>query len=305
MIGVSGGLDSCSLLHALVESRKKPIILHFNHGWRKESAREALAVQKLARSYQLPFYQGKAPRHTPQTENAARILRDRFFLRASRRFKCPHLLLAHHANDQIETFLLQLFRGTGSHGIGMESHSEREGLIRLRPWLRIWKKEIQAYALEKKLLWFEDATNLDSHHHRNWIRNELLPMLSTRLGREVPPLLLRTATILRDQTQSLLEEVSPLLAFEKIPIVALKKRSLAQQRLFIKSWLQKQEISDPSFERIEAITHMITQAKPAKINLPAGDFVRRTNGLLWIERGAKKIALPQKKRNVKLRKKKF
>ena len=295
MIGVSGGVDSLSLLHAIVQSGKKPIILHFNHGWRKESLHESKSIQRLSQFYQLPFFQGKAPKNSPKTETAARELRDAFFQRASKKFKCPHLLLAHHANDQVETFLLQLFRGTGSQGGGMEAYAERNGLIRIRPWLGIWKKEIHAYALEKKLPWNEDRTNLDSHHQRNWIRNELLPLLTTQLGREIPPLLLRTATILRDQTQALYQQILPFISLERLPISTLKSLSRAHQRLLIKSWLQAHSISDPSFERIEAITTMITEAKPAKINLPAGNFVRRTNGVLWIDRSSKKTALCIKK----------
>ena len=256
---------------------------------------ESLFIKKLAQSYQLPFFLGKAPLHSPKTETVARTLRDLFFLKAAKKFKCKHLVLAHHANDQIETFLLQIFRGTGSQGIGMHSFSERSDLFRFRPWLGIWKKEIEAYARNHQLTWKEDSSNLDSHHHRNWIRHELLPLLTAKLGREIPPLLLRTTTILKDQTDSLLQQITPFNALDKLPISTLKKLSLAQQRLLIKSWLHHHSISDISFNRIETITTMITQAKPAKINLPAGDFVRRTSGSLWIDRSAKKCSSAGKK----------
>ncbi len=159
----------------------------------------------------------------------------------------------------------------------MELTSERERLTRWRPWLG-----------NHQLTWREDSTNVDIHHKRNWIRHELLPLLSSQLGREIPPILLRTSSLLRDQTLSLLKNISPFLSQPELLLSTLRSLSRAEQRLLIKSWLEHHSVSDISFEKIEAIVTMITQAKPAKMNLPAGDFVRRTNGKIWIERASKK-----------------
>lgn len=283
LLGVSGGVDSVSLLHALVSIEKKPIVLHFDHAWRVESREDALWVKKLAKHYRLPFFTARAPDSIRKTEGEARKARDLFFQKASRKFKCDHLVLAHHANDQVETFLLQLLRGSGSFGTGMESHVRRGHLHRYRPWLSVWKETILEYAHAHKLLWKEDATNQDKQHQRNWIRHELLPLLDQKTGRSVSPLLHRTAQVLKDQTKALLCRVESLSQQEKLKIRDLQTLSVAEQRLLIKNWLEFHQIPDVAFELIAKILDLLQLKSPAKVNLPQKKYVRRTAGKIWID----------------------
>lgn len=288
MIGLSGGMDSTSLLHALLLVDKKPILLHLDHGWRAESKNEAKTLQRLAEKLNLPFYTQRVSVKIPKTETAARTARDEFFKTAALHFKNPHLVLAHHANDQVETFLLQLLRGSGSQASGMSALSKRDGIVRYRPWLSVWKKEIEAFAQAQGLSWFEDSSNQDTQHRRNWIRYELLPLLDQKMGRSISPLLHRTADLLRDQTEALTQEIEPLIPHPTLSVDDLKKLSIAKQRLLIKRWLTFHEISEIDFEIIEKITRFITQKSPAKINLSKGHFARRTGGKIWIQRHSKK-----------------
>ena len=154
LIGVSGGIDSVALLHALVKTGRKPVVLHFDHGWRTESAADADWVRKLAKNLGLKYVGGKMHSSSkPHREADARAARYAFFARTSQRLGIPHLVLAHHADDQVETFLMQLLRGSGAAGRGMDPVSKRSGLILHRPWLGIWKKEITAYAKHHRLQW--------------------------------------------------------------------------------------------------------------------------------------------------------
>ena len=128
-----------------VRTGRKPVVLHFDHGWRAESGTDAGFVHDLARQFGLKYVGAKmrasAKRHR---EAEARTARYTFFAKIALKLEIPHLVLAHHADDQVETFLMQLLRGSGAAGRGMDPVSERGGLILHRPWLAVWKKEIVA-----------------------------------------------------------------------------------------------------------------------------------------------------------------
>ena len=174
LVGVSGGVDSVALLHALVATRCNPVVLHFDHGWRTESGADAKWVRELSRKLGLKFFGAKMRASTKGPREAdARAARYAFFAKVARRLGIRDLVLAHHADDQVETFLLQLLRGSGAAGRGMDALSKRDGLALHRPWLSVWKKEILAYAKQHKLKWREDATNADTHHRRNRLRHSL------------------------------------------------------------------------------------------------------------------------------------
>jgi tRNA(Ile)-lysidine synthase len=104
MIGVSGGVDSCALYHALNSSGREIIVSHYDHGWREESKTVARWVQQRVKADGHRCIIGRAPRLQPKTESAARAGRWAFFLRTARRLRCFDLVLAHHADDQVETF---------------------------------------------------------------------------------------------------------------------------------------------------------------------------------------------------------
>jgi tRNA(Ile)-lysidine synthetase-like protein len=146
LAAISGGVDSVALLYALIASGRKPVVLHFDHGWRQESAADAILVRDLARRHSLPYITGKRRpgRKAEMREASARAARYRFFGQVARKLRTPHLILAHHADDQVETFFLQLLRGTGAAGRGMDPVTTRDSLVLHRPWLALWKKDILA-----------------------------------------------------------------------------------------------------------------------------------------------------------------
>jgi tRNA(Ile)-lysidine synthetase-like protein len=122
LAGVSGGVDSVALLHALAQSGRKPVVAHFDHGWRAKSGADAKFVRHLAAQLGLRYVEGKmrAP-EKKHREAEARAARYAFFARTGRKLGLTHLVLAHHADDQVETFLMQLLRGSGAAGRGMDS----------------------------------------------------------------------------------------------------------------------------------------------------------------------------------------
>ncbi len=293
LIGVSGGRDSVALLHALVaQGHRELIVCHLDHGLRAESVVEAKFVRALAKRWKLPFVvkrenvAARAKRRKQSIETAAREARYAFFARTAAEQHCPRLLLAHHADDQVETFLFNLLRGSGSAGLGgMAAHSERaiEGveLEIFRPLLGVWRSEIDAYIAAHGLAYYEDLSNANPRHTRNRIRHEILPELERAFGREVRGAVWRAAEILRAESDALDALLPPLNAELAVPL--LRALPLALQRRTLHAWLRTRAVPNVGFEEVERVRALLDGAR-AKVNLPGGAHARRRAGRLFVER---------------------
>jgi tRNA(Ile)-lysidine synthase len=293
LVGVSGGVDSVTLLHALVrEGFRKVTVLHLDHGLRSAAgAGDARFVKSLCRRLKLPIIAARADVATLareqklSIETAARRARYGFFAKAARQARCRTLVLAHHADDQAETFLFNLLRGGGSGLGGMRTRTVREidgvHLEILRPWLGVWRAEIEAYAAREKIRYREDATNASPEHTRNRIRTRIIPMLEKEFGRCIRPNLHRSAEILAAQQDWLDESLT--LTGPELPVPALRALPVALQRHTIHAWLRRMRIPQISFDLIELIRTLLPPgAKVSKVNLPGGSFARRRARRLFI-----------------------
>jgi tRNA(Ile)-lysidine synthase len=283
LVAVSGGVDSCVLLHALAVAGKKPIVLHFNHRWRLESEEEEQFVRQLAASNHFRFIAGRARSNLPRQEAAARAARWHFFEKTAAKLDCCQLALAHHADDQVETFLLQLLRGTGSGGGGMRPVAKRGHLIVHRPWLAIWRREIEAYARRNKLDWREDASNRDAAFLRNRIRRQLIPYLRKNFSKNVTESFWRAAEIRAGEVDWLESVCRPEAKMKQLAVKKMAAMPVAQQRLVLRLWLIEGGIADIGFSDIEAVRGLLSQTLPAKVNLSRGKFARRRGGQIFIE----------------------
>lgn len=286
LVGVSGGIDSVALIQALVAVGKHPVVLHFDHGWRAESRGDAAFVRALAKRLGLPFVTARARTSVKKTEQTARTARWDFFTRQAARLHCRDLVLAHHADDQVETFLLQLLRGSGSGARGMRPVSNRGVLTVHRPWLGVWRREIAAYAKREKLDWREDATNRDTGHRRNWLRHRLIPYLRRHVHAESPRALWRAAEILGAENEWLEEWVAaakPHPQEERLAVKALAALPLAHARRLVRQWLIAHGVADVSFEDVEAVRGLVLNRLPAKVNLAGAKFARRRAGYLFLD----------------------
>jgi len=195
LVGVSGGLDSMTLLHALHELSSRHrwhlTVAHFNHRLRGRSSNaDEELVRQTAAAMRLPFVAGRAnvkefaQKSKLSVEMAARKLRHDFFARAAKERKVRVIALAHHADDQVELFFLRVLRGAGGEGLaGMKwrAPSPVDAKIMLvRPLLDATKAELRRFACENKIPFREDATNTSLDLPRNRVRNELLPLLQRR-----------------------------------------------------------------------------------------------------------------------------
>lgn len=153
---------------------------HFDHGWRLESGEEAEFVRQTASQFGLDFYSERATGTTPANEESARRQRYDFLLRIAREQSCLAILTAHTADDQAETVLHHLLRGTGIAGLAgiPEVRPLEDGILLIRPLLSVLRSELRDYLSQRELAYRDDPTNETSEFTRGRIRNELLPALA-------------------------------------------------------------------------------------------------------------------------------
>lgn len=201
ILTVSGGIDSVVMAHLFHKAGFDSVIAHVNFGLRgKESDDDELFVKELADFYQFPFFftrvntKSYSKEKGISTQMAARDLRYEWFELVRKEAKASFVATAHHADDSLETVLLNLVRGTGLSGLkGILPFS---GSL-IRPLLFATREEILIYAKNNNLSWREDSSNKSNDYKRNLLRNEVLPLL-----RQLNPSVSRTFTTSSDRLQA-------------------------------------------------------------------------------------------------------
>jgi len=235
LVAVSGGADSLALLHLLCQLRGKDApntlhVAHLDHGFRgAEGEADAQFVSQIARKWGLrctarhfdvPYY---ARMHKLSAEEAARRVRYNFLAEVASREGSDYVAVAHTADDQAETVLMHLLRGSGTHGLAGMKHLQEmapaplkhdsqppptpRALTIFRPLLPIWRDEIEEYCRQEGLQPRQDATNTQLDYRRNLIRHELIPLLQSQYAPAVKQHLLNLSNIAGEE-DSLLEELT-------------------------------------------------------------------------------------------------
>lgn len=302
LLAISGGRDSVALLHLLRDAGFAHLILcHLNHGLRgKESIDDAAFVRRLAKKLGLKCeietedVAALAEKSRLSTETAAREARHAFLLRMAEKYDVWVVLLAHHAEDQAETILGNLCRGTGLAGLaGMRAVQRLEsGLHLVRPLLHVRRSEIDAYLKSKRCKYREDSSNTSPKYRRNRLRHEALPLLNDICVRDVVPQMLRLG-MLAEQDDDALQRLA--LDFLRVDGRVLEDRSLlvspellalhpaVSSRVFA-LWLREVwGLPGIDYEVIDAALGMLAADGPAKTNLPEGKHLRRKAKRLWVE----------------------
>jgi len=293
-VAYSGGCDSHVLLHSLVALRSEitPEIkaIHINHGlspfaneWEEHCRKicEALNVHYVAIKVN-----AKAKGSSP--EEAARHARYAEWKKLLN--KNEVILLAHHQDDQAETVLIQLMRGSGVKGLAAmpSKQSFARGLL-CRPMLGFLREEIVSYAVEQSLNWIDDPSNFDTDYDRNFLRHDVVPLLKTRWP-ALKKTLSRTASHLADANQLLTE-----LAFQdwhhihennRIKITELIKLSDKRQRNVLRYWIADIcELILPDTVHLQRILdEVLTASEDANPEVIwRGGEVRRYQGMLYAQ----------------------
>lgn len=300
LIGVSGGRDSVALLHQLLQlGYRKLIVCHLDHRLRgRVAASDARFVRELARRATIDCeiattdVAALARNSHMSIETAARVARFGFFVSVARRTRCRAIFLAHHADDLVETALLNLFRGASPAGVAAmrEVSIHRIGRMSLtvvRPFLGVWRAQINRYVKDHALEFREDKSNRSLQARRNRIRHRVLPYIEEQLGRAVRENIWRTAKLWSDEDE-LLESLAGdrKVGNPDLDVLSLRETPVALQRRVILSWLRQHGVPDLSFDLVEDVRRLVpATATVAKTNLPRDSFVRRQNKRLFITRG--------------------
>jgi tRNA(Ile)-lysidine synthase len=208
-LAYSGGLDSSVLLHLLLshENRFELIAWHVNHGLLETAQRMEQFCIDQATQYDLKIRVDHLELGAVESNIEAEARRQRYRLFAASSEPGDCILTAHHADDQAETFLLNALRGSGSAGLrGIARQRSLGEALLLRPLLDFSRQQLQSYAAEHGLAWFDDPSNEDSRFDRNYLRNEVFPLLRSRWPHVQEAL--GTASQLQAETQQLLDEVA-------------------------------------------------------------------------------------------------
>ena len=289
---VSGGADSVALLRALLELRQDLgfvlSVAHFNHTLRgDESEADHAFVRDLAFTHDLQFHEAhgdvaaRAREHSLSAEAAARQARYEFFWSLIEGNRVDRIATAHTLDDQAETVLLRLIRGTGTRGLGgihPQLTAPSSGLVSrgsvIRPLLHARRREVEGYLKSLGQEWREDSSNRDLHHTRNRVRQALIPLLEKDFGGEVPARLADFAEIARVEDDYWQAEERRLVA-NPLHINMLLPLPLALQRRLVRAAAPHR--LQLEFREVEAVLELAAAEGhgPAACNLEAGWTVRR------------------------------
>jgi tRNA(Ile)-lysidine synthase len=306
LVGFSGGRDSVALVVLLQEAGFRQLtLLHLDHVLRPESGADAEWCRQFAGARGLEIVvertavgRGSGASAGVGLEEAGRQARYAFFAREALQRGVWNVALGHHADDQVETFLFRLLRGSGSLGLGaMAPLSEREvgvGTLRLlRPLLRVWRTNLDEWIQARKLQFLEDPTNSELRWTRNRIRHELLPAMERVMERPVKSALWRAAELLRAESDYLRSLECPGGGVSDwLDVRALRALPLALRRLRVLRWLTQQGVNRGGFELVEAVARLAVDRFPARLNLPGGGQARRRAGRIFVENAPGNRAKP-------------
>ena len=294
-VAFSSGIDSCVLLHSLLNQQHdySVVLWHINHGLQHNADQMQQLASELARQYALEIRidQLNLDAHAGNLEAVARTARyDLFSAALTDR---DALLTAHHMNDQAETLMLNLMRGSGA--AGLRAIADLTGLGQgylLRPLLAYQRDEIEEYARQHHLKWVEDPSNQSLAYDRNYIRHQVLPHLRQRWP-AVTRQLHRVCSWQSEQ-QQLLEELAQIdlqhcqrvhqfSSVTCLDIGALTGLSTARQKNLIRYWISVNDRPQLGFKALHQVLHQMTADADAMPRIQAAGYsLRSYHGLLFM-----------------------
>ncbi|AEO08473.1 cell cycle protein MesJ [Buchnera aphidicola str. Ak (Acyrthosiphon kondoi)] len=296
LIAYSGGLDSTVLLHQLLEIKKKYSIkiraIHINHNLTLLSKKWTEHCKKICdiNSISLIIENININKKTSNIEEKLRI--KRYNIIYNHLFFDEILLTGHHMNDQCETFILSLKRGSGPTGLSSMSFETLFGTKKIvRPFLNKTKKELMFWAKKKHLHWIEDFSNLNIDYDRNFVRHTIIPVLEKRWPYFLKNCF-RTTNICQQETRLLNyflhEKIHDFIQFDdSLNIKDFKNIKKEICTALIRYWLLSKKIKIPSYKNIQCIYHQMIfsriDANP-KIILEKYEIRRYKESLYFIKK---------------------
>ena len=318
LVAVSGGPDSVALLHLLYDLREelelRLEVAHLQHGIRGEEAQEdARFVAELAEKLGLPFHLKEVNLHQIKSaagkgnlEALARAERYRFFAAVAWERNLGKIATAHTQDDQAETVLMWLLRGSGLRGLGGMPPTHRldgtniesaSGLVVIRPLLGVSRAEIEEYLNEKHLTFRLDRSNQDPSFLRNWVRLKLIPQLKEKMDRNLPARLAQQAELIREE-DDLLDAlahaaINEIRTAEGMNRGSLLKHSKAMQRRLLRLWIEatRGHLRGLDFQHVEAFLDLIADGPPqGRLSIPGGWQLVKEYETLRLDKQSRRIS---------------
>ena len=305
-VAVSGGADSVAMLRVLLELREELgavlSVAHFNHKIRgAEADADEQFVKNLAQQFDLEFHSASADtpayarEHHLSLETAARELRHQWFAELLRDGKADKIATAHTQDDQAETVLMRVVRGTGTRGLAGISPWQRQKAL-IRPFLSATRKEVEACLRSLQQPWRKDLSNQDLRHARNKVRHDLLPLLQREYNPAIRQTLADLAEVARADEEYWQTELTGLMARLvrsgqpsrsgrsnrrqtnlAVDLAALQALPLAVQRRLLRSVGDQFGVA-LEFKHIQELLLIANQARTSKaLELPRGLVARRSH----------------------------
>jgi tRNA(Ile)-lysidine synthase len=304
-LALSGGVDSVVLLHLLHQLQKTHHFTlkasHVHHGLSKNADKWVRFCEKLCAKLSISLdvnYIQLPQKKSLGIEGEARRLRYEKLLQT----KTDLVVLAHHEDDQAETFLLQLIRGAGVKGLSSMAHFDDRRRL-WRPLLNASRTDIESYAKKHQLKWIEDESNLNTDFDRNFIRSKILPLLKNRFT-HIIKVISRSASHLAE-AQHLLDDLAKLDLKKslksnnykhKLKVKTLDKLSNARAKNVLRYWLEINDQLMPSRDLLDELLRQVLTAKKdatIKIQLSKVFEIRR-----YIRRYQDEIYIVPKNKNI-------
>ncbi|MFI4963015.1 MAG: tRNA lysidine(34) synthetase TilS [Legionellales bacterium] len=299
-VGFSGGLDSTVLLHLLADHealRPKLEAVHINHGISPNAPSWQNHCVQVCAGLGLPFsaYSVECNQSSNLEENARTA---RYAVFSSLLKEQDVLVLAHHQDDQAETVLLQLFRGAGVDGLAAMAELSQLGCATLaRPLLTCTRQQLEHYAVLHGLKWIEDESNQDSYYSRNYLRQQVMPLLAKQW-----PGVVNTIARAADNCQQAKAHLDALAILDcpelscagpSLSIEPLNTLNFERQSNVLRVWLKKNQVQAPSAATFKRLIHEVLLSNQDAMPLVSWNAiqVRRYQKQLYLDK-TKPIALP-------------
>ena len=308
IVGVSAGMDSMVLFYLLNTFRQEfdlsLIVAHINHGLRpEESEKEAELVQKESGRLGLPFEYGQFNVKEFQRvggislQDAARRIRFHFFKGLLSKYDAQKIALGHHADDQVETILLRLMRGSGLKGLkGMLPI--REGRV-IRPLLEVGREEIESFARERGIPYLLDSSNLEKNYLRNRLRLNLIPMIEREYQPNFRGVIMRASAILREENdylerraveayEGIVQERKDAVSFRFSEYQSLHQaiQRRVVQRMLERIYRREMPGEEGEWLDVNQIFNKLSQPAPSFVfELPHGIFIEKRYDIVSLVKG--------------------
>lgn len=266
IIGYSGGVDSQVLLKLAKQTDKKIIAVHINHNINENSLKWEKFCRFQCLDSLIEFHSKSIELKTGNLENEARNFRYSFFKEIYDNFdpEKTALLTGHHCNDLVENFFLKLVRGAGIDALSsIQEKTFRNGMNIIRPLLSYKKTDIIDFAKSCSLYWVEDPSNKDSEYDRNFIRNEVIPLLETRWNNTVSNIY-KSTIFINDANKYIKEKIShsDYIIDGKLDSKKMSTLNNFEQKHIIREWFKEIIEMTPDSNLVNSIIDQCIMKKP-------------------------------------------